>query len=42
MKVIMINGSPRKNGVTAAMLHKIEKNLQDKGVDVEFYDLSDI
>jgi multimeric flavodoxin WrbA len=42
MKVIMINGSPRKNGVTAAVLHKIEKNLKDKGIDVEFYNLSDI
>ena len=42
MKVVIINGSPRKNGVTAEALHIVENNLARGGIDVEFYNLSDI
>ena len=42
MKVVIINGSPRKNGVTAEALHIVENNLAREGIDVEFYNLSDI
>ena len=39
MKIVIINGSPRSDGATAAILHGIEKELRSLGVDVEFYDL---
>ncbi|MCR5227538.1 MAG: flavodoxin family protein [Eubacterium sp.] len=42
MKVVVINGSPRKNGVTAEVLHLVENELVKEGVDVEFYNLSEI
>ena len=43
MKIIIINGSPRKNGATAKILHKIEKVLlEHKNVDVEFVNISEI
>ena len=42
MKVIIINGSPREYGVTAEALHIIENNLIIEGIDVEFYNLSEI
>ncbi len=42
MKVVMINGSPRKNGVTAEALRIIENKLVEEGIDVEFYNLSAI
>ncbi|MCR5214262.1 MAG: hypothetical protein K6E10_07580 [Eubacterium sp.] len=34
MKVIIINGSPRTNGITAATLHTLEKELMESGVVV--------
>lgn len=43
MKISIINGSPRKNGATAKMLHKIESSLNiRKDVSTVFYNLSDI
>lgn len=35
MKVLMINGSPRANGNTAAALHEMEKIFQQEGVETE-------
>ena len=32
MKVIVINGSPRVNGLTAAVLHSVETKLNESGV----------
>ena len=40
MKIVIINGSPREKGLTASVLHHLEKNLTEQGADVEFYDLS--
>lgn len=42
MKVIIINGSPRTQGITAATLHKLEQELLDNDVEVEFYNLSEL
>lgn len=42
MQVLIINGSPRKNGVTAEVLHRIEENLRKAGIDVLFYNLGEI
>lgn len=42
MKVIIINGSPRKNGVTANALHTIEQRLISLGADVRFVNLSEL
>lgn len=43
MKIIIINGSPRKNGDTARILHTIEQQLiSNKNVSVEFVDISDL
>ncbi len=39
MKIIIINGSPRENGITANILHIIEKRLINNGVKVHFVDL---
>ena len=39
MKIIILNGSPRKNGSTAYILHNFEKILLDKGAEVIYYDL---
>ena len=39
MKVIGINGSPRKNGNTAAMIRSLFSVLEEKGIDCEFYQL---
>lgn len=42
MKIIILNGSPRKNGSTAKILHRLEKNLiRLDDVQVEFIDLID-
>lgn len=40
MKIIIINGSPRVNGFTAAILQEMEKALQQVKVQVEYVDLS--
>ena len=42
MQVLIINGSPRKNGVTAAVLHRIEENLQKADIEVLFYNLREM
>ena len=42
MRIIVINGSPRKNGLTAAFLHCMETRLKEKGADVTYYDLSEL
>ena len=43
MKIIIINGSPRKNGVTAKILHKIETVLlEHKCVEVEFINIAEL
>lgn len=42
MKIIIVNGSPRTQGLTASFLHSIERNLRSKleDPDIEFFDLS--
>ena len=40
MKIVIINGSPRQNGLTAGILHHLERCLTEQGADIEFYDLS--
>ncbi|MDE7424879.1 MAG: flavodoxin family protein [Lachnospiraceae bacterium] len=43
MNIIIINGSPRKNGVTAKILHKMEETLQLKeNVNIEFIHIADL
>ena len=39
MRVLIFNGSPRNNGATATVLHRIEKELKESDVEVDFYDL---
>ena len=40
MKILGISGSPRKNGVTVAMLDEALKAAQGDGADVELYSVS--
>lgn len=42
VKIIVINGSPRKNGLTASILHSVEEELISQGNDVEYVDLTDL
>jgi multimeric flavodoxin WrbA len=43
MKISIINGSPRKKGATAGLLHEVERHLKTKNdVSIFFYDLADI
>ena len=42
MKVMIINGSSRTNGITATALHMIENVLVESGAHVEFIDLCKI
>lgn len=42
MKIIILNGSPRKNGATANILHEMEKKLLDKGCSIEFINISEL
>lgn len=42
MKIIVINGSPRTNGMTASILHSVESELISQGIDVEYYNLTDL
>jgi multimeric flavodoxin WrbA len=37
MKVLLINGSPRKNGETAASLSIVEKVLKREGIETEWF-----
>jgi multimeric flavodoxin WrbA len=39
MKVVIFNGSPRKEGNTAAILREVEKGCSEKGAEVDYYDL---
>ena len=42
MKIVIINGSPRINGLTAGILHTLERSLLAQGAVVEFYNLSEL
>ena len=35
LKVLMLNGSPRKDGNTSVALHEMEKVFQENGVEIE-------
>lgn len=37
MKVILVNGSPHKNGCTYTALEEVEKSLQSQGVETEIF-----
>ena len=39
MKIVIINASPRTDGLTAAILHGISNNLTERNVDVSYHDL---
>jgi len=41
-KVIIINGSPRKNFNTAKLLKEAQKGAESVDADVEYYNLYDI
>ena len=38
-KVLLVNGSPHKNGTTAAALHIVETVLLERGVEIEWFQL---
>lgn len=40
MKIVIINGSPRDSGLTAQILHIIEKRLEERGAQVQFTHLA--
>lgn len=42
MKVIVLNGSPRKNNNTAKMLKAAKEGAESKGYGVEYFDLYDL
>lgn len=42
MKIIILNGSPRKNGSTAKILHEMEKQLLEKKCSIEFINISEL
>lgn len=42
MKVIILNGSPRKNNNTAKMLKSAKEGAESKRYEVEYYDLYDL
>ncbi|WP_296321570.1 flavodoxin family protein [Treponema sp. UBA3813] len=42
MKILILNGSPRKNGKISRLLHTAEKALLEKGDSVTFIDVSSI
>ena len=37
MKVLLINGSPKKNGCTYTALYEVEKVLKEEGLDTEIF-----
>ncbi len=41
MKIIILNGSPRKLGSTANILHRMEDILKGKNAEVVYYDLGE-
>ena len=42
MKIIILNGSPRKNNNTAKMLKSAKEGAESKGYEVEYFDLYDL
>lgn len=42
MKIVIINGSPQKNGLTAEILHKMADRLSENGADTEFFNIGDM
>ena len=42
MKVAIFNGSPRKEGNTAALLKGVAKSFMDNGSQVDYFDLFDM
>ena len=42
MKIIILNGSPRKNNNTAKMLKSAKEGAESKGYKVEYFDLYDL
>lgn len=42
MKIVIINGSPRKNGATAGMLRAMEDRLAERGAKTEFFNICDM
>ncbi len=39
MKVLILNGSPRKNGNTALALAEVKKTFIEEGIEVEYFDV---
>lgn len=37
MKVLLVNGSPRKNGTTFSALSVVADTLQENGIDIEYF-----
>lgn len=42
MKIILINGSPRKNGATASILLAMADRLAEKGAETELFNIGDM
>lgn len=42
MKIIILNGSPRKNGATAKILHEMEQQLSKRDCTIEFVNICDL
>lgn len=42
MKIVIINGSPRKNGATAGILRAMEDRLAERGAETKFFNICDI
>ncbi len=42
MKIVIINGSPRKNGATAGILRAMEDKLAENGAETEFFNVCDM
>lgn len=42
MKVLLLNGSPRKNWNTAMMLKEAQKGAESVGAETEYIDLYDL
>jgi multimeric flavodoxin WrbA len=42
MKLVAVNGSPRKNGNTAIMLKEIVSLAEKKGIQIQYFDLVDM
>ena len=39
MKVLMLNGSPKKNGNTAIALSEVKCTLENEGIEVCYFDI---